>query len=229
MTKVAFIGSYDKADMIIYLAKALTIAGKKVIVVDSTVLQKTRYIVPTIQPLKKYITTYEGVDIAIGFESFEDISLYKQQNGENYEYDYALVDVDSTRNYVAFKIAPTDKHYFVTSMDIYNIRRGLQIFKILPAETEVTKVIYSREMLVQEDQYINYLSSGLKLKWTSDYVFFPFEIGDQSRIFEIQRSGRITTKGLSSTYRDSLEYLLQGFATDLKGSAIRKAINELDK
>ena len=106
-----------------------------------TVLQKTRYIVPTIQPLKKYITTYEGVDIAIGFESFEDISLYKQQNGENYEYDYALVDVDSTRNYVAFKIAPTDKHYFVTSMDIYNIRRGLQIFKILPAETEVTKVI----------------------------------------------------------------------------------------
>ena len=118
MTKVAFIGSYDKADMIIYLAKALTIAGKKVIVVDSTVLQKTRYIVPTIQPLKKYITTYEGVDIAIGFESFEDISLYKQQNGENYEYDYALVDVDSTRNYVAFKIAPTDKHYFVTSMDI---------------------------------------------------------------------------------------------------------------
>ena len=229
MTKVAFIGSYDKADMIIYLAKALTIAGKKVIVVDSTVLQKTRYIVPTIQPLKKYITTYEGVDIGIGFESFEDISLYKQQNGENYEYDYALVDVDSTRNYVAFKIAPTDKHYFVTSMDIYNIRRGLQIFKILPAETEVTKVIYSREMLVQEDQYINYLSSGLKLKWTSDYVFFPFEIGDQSRIFEIQRSGRITTKGLSSTYRDSLEYLLQGFATDLKGSAIRKAINELDK
>ena len=80
MTKVAFIGSYDKADMIIYLAKALTIAGKKVIVVDSTVLQKTRYIVPTIQPLKKYITTYEGVDIAIGFESFEDISLYKKED-----------------------------------------------------------------------------------------------------------------------------------------------------
>ena len=113
MTKVAFIGSYDKADMIIYLAKALTIAGKKVIVVDSTVLQKTRYIVPTIQPLKKYITTYEGVDIAIGFESFEDISLYKQQNGENYEYDYALVDVDSTRNYVAFKIAPTHQWIFI--------------------------------------------------------------------------------------------------------------------
>ena len=72
MTKVAFIGSYDKADMIIYLAKALTIAGKKVIVVDSTVLQKTRYIVPTIQPLKKYITTYEG-------------ELYQQ------EYDYIIL------------------------------------------------------------------------------------------------------------------------------------------
>ena len=39
MEKIAFIGSYDKADMIIYIAKILSIMGKKVIVVDSTALQ----------------------------------------------------------------------------------------------------------------------------------------------------------------------------------------------
>ena len=47
MKKVAFIGSYDKADMIICIAKLLTIMKKKVIVIDATALSKTRYIVPT--------------------------------------------------------------------------------------------------------------------------------------------------------------------------------------
>ena len=39
MKKVAFIGSFDKADMIIYAAKILTLMGKSVLVVDSTALQ----------------------------------------------------------------------------------------------------------------------------------------------------------------------------------------------
>ena len=44
MKKVAFIGSYDKSDIIIYIAKIITNMQKKVLVVDSTVTQKTRYI-----------------------------------------------------------------------------------------------------------------------------------------------------------------------------------------
>ena len=76
MKKVAFIGSYDKADMIICIAKLLTIMKKKVIVIDATALSKTRYIVPTMQSSKQYITTYENVDVAIGFENFEQIKAY---------------------------------------------------------------------------------------------------------------------------------------------------------
>ena len=54
MNKVAFIGSYDKADLMLYVAKVLTILGKKVILVDATALQKTRYIIPKMTPAKKY-------------------------------------------------------------------------------------------------------------------------------------------------------------------------------
>ena len=53
MKKIAFIGGYDKADMLIYIAKIISLMGKKAIVVDSTVLQKTRYIVPTMQAVKQ--------------------------------------------------------------------------------------------------------------------------------------------------------------------------------
>ena len=55
MEKVAFIGSYDKADMLICVAKVLTLMKKKVIVIDTTALSKTRYIVPTMQSTKQYI------------------------------------------------------------------------------------------------------------------------------------------------------------------------------
>ena len=80
MKKVAFIGSYDKADMIIYIAKALTNMGKKVL--DSTVMQKTRYIVPAMKAQKQYITTWEKIDVAIGFENINQIKEYK--NLENF-------------------------------------------------------------------------------------------------------------------------------------------------
>ena len=115
MKKVAFIGSYDKADMIIYIAKALVNMGKKVLVVDSTVTQKTRYIVPTMKALKQYITTFEKIDIAIGFENFNQIQEFK---GGALDYDYALIDIDSYRGYYYYQIKTEDKKYFITSFDI---------------------------------------------------------------------------------------------------------------
>lgn len=50
MEKIGFIGGYDKTDLIIYVAKILTELGKKVLILDTTKKQKTRYIVPAINP-----------------------------------------------------------------------------------------------------------------------------------------------------------------------------------
>ena len=43
MEKVGFIGNYDKIDLIIYTAKVLTKIGKKILIVDATGNQKSRY------------------------------------------------------------------------------------------------------------------------------------------------------------------------------------------
>lgn len=227
MKKIAFIGSYDKADMIIYIAKILTNLGKKVLVVDSTVLQKTRYIVPTMKALKNYITTFENVDIAIGFENLEQIKSYKYlESGENFEYDYILIDIDSYKGYYYYKIEANDKKYFVTSFDIYNLRRGLQIFKKLEAPAEVTKVLFTKEMLIDEDDYLNYLSKGLKIKWNENILYFPFESGDQSAIFANQRSGRIQLRGISSQYIDNISFMAEEISGESQGN-IRKAMKLL--
>ena len=156
MKKVAFIGSYDKADMIIYIAKILNNLGKKVLIIDSTVLQKTRYIVPTMKAFKQYITTFENIDVAVGFENINQIKAYLG-NVEKLDYDYVLVDIDSYRGYYYFKIKTEDKKYFATSFDIYNLKRGLQVFRKLEEPTEVTKLLFTKEMLAEEDNYLNYL------------------------------------------------------------------------
>lgn len=229
MDKIAFIGSYDKADMIIYVAKILTFLNRKVLIVDATSLQKTRYIVPAMKPARQYITTFENVDIAIGFESFEQIKEYaKLDEGTKLDYDYALVNVDSYKGYYNFRIKTEDKKFFVTSFDIYCLRRGLQVFKKMEEQVEVQKVLFSKDMLPEEDQYLNYLSKGLNVSWNEDIIFFPFEIGDQSAIFINQRSERIQVKGLSSQYIDGILYIAQEIS-GAKPGEIKKAGKMLEK
>ena len=55
MRKIGFIGCYDKTDLIIYIAKILVATGKKVIVIDSTINQKAKYVVPVIKPTTSYV------------------------------------------------------------------------------------------------------------------------------------------------------------------------------
>lgn len=76
MKKIGFIGAYDKTNLILYVAKTLVEAGKQVLFVDATVLQKARYIVPCIAPSKCYITEHEKIDVAVGFSDLEEIKKY---------------------------------------------------------------------------------------------------------------------------------------------------------
>lgn len=226
MKKVAFIGSFDKADMIIYVAKILTNLGKKVLVVDSTVLQKTRYIVPTMKALKQYITTFEKIDIAIGFENFNQIKEYKGE--QTLDYDFALIDIDSYRGYYYYQIKTDDKKYFITSFDVYCLRRGLQVFKKIEEQIEVTKVLFTKEMLPEEDKYLNFLAKGLKIKWAKDILYFPFELGDQNAIFANQRSGRIQLRGLSVQYIDGISFMAEEISGESSGN-IKKAVKMIER
>lgn len=76
MKKIGFIGAYDKTDLILYVAKTIAEMNKKVLVVDTTLLQKARYIVPCIAPSKCYITEYEKIDVAVGFKDLDEIKKY---------------------------------------------------------------------------------------------------------------------------------------------------------
>ena len=70
MKKIGFIGAYDKTDMLLHIAKILTALGIKTVVIDSTINQKAKYVVPVINPTTSYITEFEEFDVAVGFKNF---------------------------------------------------------------------------------------------------------------------------------------------------------------
>ena len=105
MMNFGFIGAFDKLDLLLYIAKILKGYGKKIIIVDTTMEQKSKYIVPVINPTKTYITRFEDIDIAIGFETYDDIEKYiEQTENKRTIYDYALVNIDTIQGFQKFYI-----------------------------------------------------------------------------------------------------------------------------
>ena len=128
MEKVGFIGAYDKEDLIMYIAKILVELDKKVMVIDSTITQKMKYIIPTIDPTTSYVTDHEKIDFAIGFKSFAELSNYLGiENFETSDYDYVLINIDNSEELEVFDMQNAHRNYFVTSFDMYSLKKGLEI------------------------------------------------------------------------------------------------------
>lgn len=231
METVGFIGSYDKIDLIMYVAKVLTTVGKKVLVVDNTITQKAKYIVPVINPTKAYVTEFEKIDVSVGFSSFEEIKQYLGVPIEKeLEYDICLVDVDSTENFENFYISRSIKNYFVTSFDLYSLKRGIEIINDFKEPIKLTKVLYAKDILKEDDDYLNYISLGTKAVWNEDYrVYIPIDNGDQTIIYENQRVSKIGIRRLSSQFKDSLYYISLDILGEEKEPDVKKAFKILEK
>ena len=105
MKKISFIGAYDKTDLIIYIARILVGMKKKVLVIDATINQKAKYVVPVINPSKTYVTEFEGIDVAVGFNKITEIKNYIGiTEEENLNYDYVLYDIDSSESFNNYNI-----------------------------------------------------------------------------------------------------------------------------
>ncbi len=230
MKKIGFIGSYDKTDLILYVSKILTMLNKKVLVIDSTLTQKARYVVPAINPTKSYITDYENIDIAVGFSKIGDIKKYLgMAETQEFEYDFMMIDVDNSQAIEEFGLREAKLNYFVTSFDNYSLKRGLEALTELKEVLNLEKILFASEMLKEEDDYLNFLSLGYKIVWSDKRIFFPIENGDLNVIHENQRLAQIKFKRLSVQYKDSLANITEEIADDDDKDMVRKTIKSIEK
>lgn len=231
MKTIGFIGAYDKTDLIIYIARILTAMNKRVLVIDTTFLQKAKYIVPAISPAKTYITTYEDIDIAVGFYEYYSIKSYLGISEQaNLDYDYIFIDIDSYECLESFNIQMADKNYFVTGLDVYTLRRGLEILSGLQERLDLTKVLFAKNLSYDEEEYFNFLSLGAKVNWSEETIYFPFEQGDAGVIIQNQMVQKIKFKKLTELYKGSLMYIASELLeSQQEQNELRKVFKQLEK
>lgn len=230
MKKIGFIGAYDKTDFILYIAKILVEMGRKVILIDGTLTQKAKYIIPVIKPSKTYVTEFEGIDIAVGFDNFDNIKEYLAiPKTVELSYDIALIDVDTVQGVKEFGLETFDQNYFITSFDMYSIKKGIESISGLQSPIHATKVLFSKDALKEEDDYLNFLSLGSKIIWEEERVYLPFELGDQTVIYNNQRVSKIKFKKLSNQYKEGLMYLTAKILDDIDSNLIRKTFKKIER
>lgn len=225
MKKIGFIGAFEKTDLIIYTAKILTEVKKRVLVIDTTVLQKARYIVPAIAPTKFYVTEYEGIDIAVGFEDLESVNKYL--NNIESSYDIVLVDIDSPEMFDSFNMINSDKLYFVTAFDSFSLRKGIEIIGNMRPRVKMTKILFERDIIEEDDEYLNLLSLTFPIEWDQEKLYFPYDQGDLTAIIENQRVTKIKLKNLSEQFRDSLLMLVQEIIPETRTGEIKRVFKNL--
>jgi len=228
MEKIGFIGGYHKTDLIIYIAKILTKLGNKVLILDTTKMQKTRYVVPAINPTISYITEFHDIDVAVGFQSFREIQGYLGEEDEELAYDYALIDIDSINGIKTTGLDITDKIFFVTGFDLYSLKKGVEILTELENPLKLTKVYFSRTFYSEDDEYLEFLALGKKVVWDSKIIYFPLENGDETAIAENKKLEKIKFKNLSPEYREGIAVLVNDIETE-KGREIKNLIKNMIK
>ena len=228
MKTIGFIGVYDKTDMILNLAKIFTTLGSKVLMIDSTINQKAKYIVPTINPTTSYITNFEDIDVAVGFKDEKQIKEYLGLSTEELPYDILLVDADEYSKIKEFKLQEADKNYFVTSFDLYSLKKGLEILAEIQKPMSLTKILFTKDVLKEDDDYLNFLSINYNIVWENERIYFPIENGDLEVLMENQRVSKIKFKRLSTQYKDGLVYIALG-VLNTSESNIRRAIKTIEK
>lgn len=228
MKKIGFIGAYDKTDIILSIAKVLTVLEKKVLVIDNTIAQKCKYVVPVINPTKSYITNYEGIDVAVGFDNLNELKQYTGlEENENLEYDFIIIDTDSFEGIANFSLQRADKVYFVTAFDTYSLRKGIEILSQLGIPTRITRIFFSKDMLREEEEYFDYLSLGIKAIWEEEKLYFLLENGDLSAIMENQRISKIKFKNLSNEYKENIAFLVSNIDGQIGEKKVKNIIKEL--
>ena len=229
MKVIGFIGAYDKTDMMLNVAKIITTLGKRVLMIDSTLNQKARYVVPVINPTTSYITNFEDIDVAVGFENLKQISQYLGSSEKELPYDILFVDTDTQERVEEFKLIEAQTNFFVTSFDIYSLKKGLEILSGIKENMSLTKVLFCQEILKEDDDYLNFLSLTSKIIWNEYRVYFPLENGDLSVIAENQRVAKVKFKRLSAQYKDGVLSIAQMIFPEISETDLRRAMKTIER
>ena len=151
----------------------------------------------------------------------------KDNNSENKDpYDYVLIDVDSGEKLETFDIKNAEKNYFVTTFDMYSLKKGMNIFQNLQEPITLTKILFSYQSSKVEEEYLNFISMPYKINWNEYNLYFKI-LGEDNRVFEDnQRIEKIRFRRLSPDFKNTLGYVVQDINKSESMMKIKKAMKD---
>lgn len=220
MKKLCFVGGMDKLDIIKYVAtiiRGATMEQKSCLIVDFTEIQKTRYLIPSIEITKpekgqKYITTEAKVDIAVGYNNYNELvqeGILDNMSDTGKKYDFVFFDVDNKEALASIPLDVEDKVFMMTTLDIYSLEKAVEAFSGYNSDREVNRVIFGKKITAQSMNYISYLTKDLNIRYEEHIITFPYDNGDLTIIHENQRARRLNLKPFSNQFKTALSSLAE--------------------
>ena len=193
-------------------------------------MQKARYVVPSIAPTINYVTTFEGFDIAVGFQNMNQIKGYLgKTREEELDYDIILIDVDSIENFEGFEIELSDNLFFATGFDLYTLKKGLEILYGLNQPVPMTKMLFANKVLKQDNEYLDFLAKDVKIVWNENIINILTSDTDNLVFAENQRVERLKYRNLSANFKESLATIVMTIVPGIKINDVVKVLKTIDK
>lgn len=232
MQVIGMVGYMDKYDFLINIAKVINTMDKAVLVVDATLDQKLKNIVPAMDGVgRSYVTQYNDIDFALGFDSMHDIENYMIDQRINISlYDYILVDVDSPKAYEFFRTRGIDKTYFFIDTNVLSIAKNKEIIKAIRVYTsqedsiKITKVLYRAYMSRAAENYFETQINDYNIKWEEPEYEIQLEEQDKLVDIDSQFSGLIDVKKHTKQYINLLGGMASQILEDVSAKEVIKAI-----
>lgn len=241
MKCIGFIGKTNKTEIVQYVAKIISSLGNKVMMIDATSSQKTRYTVPTIigtENQSQYVVQYDGIEIAIGFGNMLELKKYLLSKGEDFnEYDYVLVDTDVEEMIEEYDLKSANNIFFVSSYDKFDVLKGIELLRFICASKRradpegklfVEKVLYYSEINSADSKYIDIFSDNLPIEWDFSTLNFPYDQGDLSVNIQNQYAAKLDLRFLTKQYKEALISAVKIITGEAEGS-LRKVVKNIER
>lgn len=233
MQVIGLIGYVDKYDYTINLAKTINLMGKSVLVIDATNDRKIKYVIPALDNIgNSYVTQYDGVDFAVGFDSLHDLENYMVEQQINIGlYDYLLIDIDDAKGYEYFKSRKFDKNYFFINTNMISVNKNKEIVKAIKVyesngeESQFTKVIYRQYMSRASENYFEKRIEEYELKFTEGSYEIDENDQDKMANLDSQFSGIIGLKKHSKMYVSNIADMTAEIVEGVTSKDVRKEIS----
>ena len=232
MQVVGLVGYMDKYDFVINLARTINIMDKSVLVVDATLDQKLKYVVPALDNIgRSYVTQYNNIDFAVGFNSMHDIENYMIEQGININlYDHILIDIDSPKGYELFRTRGINKVYFFLDTTVLSLAKNKEMVKAIRVynqqeeELQLTKVWFKAFLSRSSEDYFEKQIEEYNVKWIEPEYEVPNDDRDRIENIDSQLSGLIDIKKHSKPYISTIAEITAEIVDDVTSKDVMNKI-----